>query len=126
MSLRCATAVFVCGVLWLVPIGTAPATDSVLFKIVNQSKHPIHAVEVSQSSQPKWGRNLLNGRTLQPGEATTIGFEGTCGPNDLRLYAEKGLRYVDRKLMFCSGTNDAALLVVTVGERTLTKTTSQR
>jgi len=107
-------------------MATTHGDDSLPFKIVNSSKHVIHAVEVSASSQPKWGRNLLTDRTLGPGDSTTIRFAGPCGPNDLRLSAEKGVVYVDKRLMFCSGPNDTTLLVVTVADRTLTRTTDQR
>jgi hypothetical protein len=124
MSLRCAA--FVCAI-GVVSTKAVRAADLIPLKIINSSQHVIDTVKVSPSAPPaSWSPNLLNGRTLGPGESTTVGFQGTCGPNDIRLYAEKGVLYVDKELMFCSGPNDTTLLVLTVGERTLTKTRSAR
>ena len=81
----------------------------------NRSRHTVSSFQVSPTSSPDWGDNLL-GQPLTPEQQTTVTVNGACGQYDVRFVAENGTRLHDEAVTFCTGDT------ITIGDRTLTRT----
>jgi hypothetical protein len=108
------------------------------FITVNRSPYPIRAVYACPPRSATWGSNLIEGRSLAPGQRIAVELKGGCGVYDLRFVADDGIEFFEDGVPFCAATEgEAATLteqagpadredMVTLGADSITKSLPAR
>jgi hypothetical protein len=88
---------------------TAGCTDSgdASLRVENRSDYAIIEIHVTPVGKASWGRNLLDGDTLEPGESMVLGAD--CGIYDALLVDEAGVDCQVDNINLC--LNDARWII---------------
>jgi hypothetical protein len=73
--------------------------------LINQSSYEIIDVRLSPVGALSWGRNLLGGGTLLPGESLTVDFID-CDTYDVRITDDTGAECILNSLSLCFDAAD--------------------
>jgi hypothetical protein len=107
---RFLTALVLAGAVGFAPRPTLSADDPppARFTAVNRSRYRIHAVHACSPRAATWGKNLIEGRVLEPSRDVAVVLRGGCGVYDLRFVAEDGIEFLEDEVPFCGDDADQA------------------